>query len=92
MKNTQMEELLKVLMVASKDKALLKAFIEDLFTPKELEEIPTRWQIVKRISKGEPHSKIAKELHIGVGTVTRGSVELKDKKGGFAQMLKKISK
>jgi Trp operon repressor len=92
MKNTKKEELLKALMVASKDKALLEAFLEDLLTPVELREVPTRWEIVRRLSKGEKHADIAHTLKIGIGTVTRGSIEMRDKNGGFAKVLKKMYK
>ncbi len=92
MQNSQMDELLKILVVASKDKALLRAFLEDLLTQKELQEIPVRWEIVRRLYKGEVHTGIAKDLKIGIGTVTRGANELKDKNGGFIKVLKKMYK
>jgi len=50
----------------------------------------TRWQIVKRLAKGEPQRTISRDLKIGIATVTRGSRALSDKKGGFALMLKKL--
>lgn len=92
MKNTQINELLKVLMLASKDKILLKSFLEDLFTNKELEEIPIRWEIIQRLNKGEVHKNISKELKIGVATVTRGANELKNPNGGFRKILKIMNK
>lgn len=90
MNNTQMNEFLKVLAVASKDKALLKSFLEDLLTQKELKEIPVRWEIIRRLQKGDVHKNIAKELKVGIATVTRGANELKDKNGGFIKVLKKL--
>ncbi len=92
MKNSQMDELLKVLATASKDKALLRTFLEDLLTPKELQEIPVRWEIIRRLQKGDVHKNIAKDLKVGIGTVTRGANELKDKNGGFIKVLKKLYK
>ena len=92
MRTQQLNELVKVLQIASKDKALLEEFLKDILTQKELEEIPTRWEIVRRLYKGEIHKDIAKDLKIGVGTVTRGSKEMKDKNGGFMKVLKKIYK
>ena len=92
MQNKRFKDMLKAFQVASKDEALLEEFLKDILTPKELEEIPTRWEIVHRLYSGEPHHKIAKELHIGVGTVTRGSKEMKDKNGGFMKVLKKLYK
>ena len=84
------DELLEVLKAAAKDKASLGEFLNDLLTPQEYEEIQTRWQIVKRLAKGEPQRTIARDLKIGIATVTRGSRALTDKNGGCAKMAKKL--
>jgi len=52
-------------------------FLKGILTPKELEELPTRLVIVKMLKKGIVQEKIAKELKVGIGTVTRGSNEIK---------------
>ena len=90
MKTKEGKELIKVFMEAGKSETLMEAFLEDILTPAELEEVVQRWQIVKMLAKGERQHAIAKKLGIGVGTVTRGSKELKDKNGGFTQVLKKF--
>lgn len=59
----------------------MEEFLEGILTPQELEEIPTRLQIVKMLKQGTPQHEIAKELNVGVATVTRGSKELQ--KGRF---------
>lgn len=56
-------------------------FLNGIFTPQELIEIPTRLEIVKMLKEGIPQHKIAEELGVGIATVTRGSKELK--KGRF---------
>lgn len=84
------EELLDVFEMASKNRAVLREFLADIFTPSEYKEIVKRWQIVRRLERGEPQRQIAKDLNIGIATVTRGSRELSNKNGGFAQMLKKL--
>lgn len=63
------------------DRAELESFLQAILTPKELEELPKRLQIVKMIKKGIPHHQIAKDLGVGVATVTRGSKEVQS--GGF---------
>lgn len=88
--NKYKDELLKAFMAAGKDKALLDAFLDDLLTQKELQEIPVRWEIIRRLQKGDVHKNIAKELKVGIATVTRGANELKDKNGGFIKVLKKL--
>jgi TrpR family trp operon transcriptional repressor len=59
----------------------MQNFLEGILTPKELEEIPTRLQIVKMLKEGIPQHEIAERLHIGIATVTRGSKEIQ--KGNF---------
>lgn len=51
-------------------------FLEGILTPRELDELTTRLQIIKLIKKGLPHQEIARRLEVGVATVTRGSREL----------------
>lgn len=72
------------------DPDLMLEFLRDLFTPVEFQDVSKRLQIVKRLSQGESQRKIAKDLNLGIATVTRGSHELKNKKGGFVQVLEKI--
>lgn len=62
----------------------MQEFLKGIFTPQELEEIPTRLQIVKKLKEGIPQHQIAKELNVGVATVTRGSKEIQ--KGRFGNI------
>ena len=91
-KNKFAHEFLKALQEAAKDKAKLKTFLKVMLTPGEYEEIPKRWQIIKRLHKGEPQRRIANSLQVGIGTVTRGARELLNKKGELIQILQKVSK
>ena len=61
-----------------KTKNEMKDFLEGILTIKELDEIPTRLEIVKLLKKKVPQHKIAEKLHVGVATVTRGSRELQN--------------
>lgn len=73
--------LLITALLSYKDPKELKSFLQAILTPKELEEIPTRLEIVKMIKKGIPQREIAQKLGVGVATVTRGSKEIT--KGNF---------
>ncbi len=55
----------------------MKDFLRGILTPRELEEITNRLQIVKMLKKGLAQEEIAGRLHVGVATVTRGSREIK---------------
>lgn len=52
-------------------------FLKGILTPREIEELSTRLQIVKMIKSGLPHQEIAHRMGVGVATVTRGSREIK---------------
>lgn len=90
--NKNKEELLKAIILASKDRALLEAFMENLLTPKERRALPKRWEIVRRLYKGEKQWDLADDLKIGIGTITRGARELKNPDGGFRKILKMMYK
>lgn len=84
------KELIEVFSKISGDKKLTAEFLMDILTPAEFESLALRWQIVKRLNKGETQRSVAGDLGIGIGTVTRGASELRDKKGGFHLILKKF--
>lgn len=85
-------EVIEVISKIAKDRQLLADFVKDILTPREFENISIRWQIVKRLAEGEHHQAIAEALHLGVGTVTRGSREMRKKEGGLRRALKVIHK
>ena len=76
----QLDELATVFL-SQKSEEEMKNLLEGILTPKELLEIPMRLQIVRMLKKGVPQHQIAKELGIGIATVTRGSKEIQ--KGKF---------
>jgi len=86
------EELVGVVQRVSNDKELLRAFLQDILSPTEYKELGIRWQIVKQLAQGKSHRDVAKNLHTGVATVTRGSRALGDSKGGFRQILRLSAK
>lgn len=60
------------------DKNEMKNFLEGILTPKELIEIPHRFEIIKLLKKGISQHDIAGKLGVGVATVGRGSKELQN--------------
>lgn len=83
MKPGWLKELSDVL-VGIHDREDMIEFLRGLLTESELEEIATRVQIVKKLKAGVAQHAIAKEMGVGVATVTRGSKELQ--KGRFVQV------
>ena len=78
--NTQLSDLVRTLLSMKNEKEMTN-LLEGILTPKELLEVPMRLQIVRMLQKGIPQHQIAKELGIGIATVTRGSKEIQ--KGNF---------
>ena len=80
-------ELLNALRYAAQSKHLLDEYLTDLLTPTEYREITARWQVVKQLFHKIPQRQISKSLKIGIATITRGSRELQNPKGGFNKLL-----
>ncbi len=76
----RLKELVRALQAMDTSEKMMN-FLEGILTPKELEEIPTRLQIVKMLKKGIPQHEIAEKLKVGIAAVTRGSKEIQ--KGNF---------
>lgn len=70
-----------------KTAGMAESFLHNILTPAELEEISKRLQIVKLLMKGIPQREVAKELGVSMGTVSRGSRELKYGTDGFKKVL-----
>ncbi len=78
---------LSLVITKIRDKRLAKAFLQNILTPSELDEISTRLQIVKLLKKGIPQRNVAKKLNVSIGTVGRGARELKYGAHGFNKII-----
>jgi TrpR family trp operon transcriptional repressor len=74
-------------MTSIKDNTTFESFLHNILTPAELEEIAKRLQIVKLLIKGVPQREVAHKLGVSMGTVSRGSRELKYGDNGFRKIL-----
>lgn len=82
-KDSDLEFLIETFL-AMKTKKEMGEFLQGILTLQELEEIPTRLQIVKKLKEGVSQHQIAQDLGVGVATVTRGSKEIQ--KGRFGNI------
>lgn len=64
-------------LLASKDAEQMTHTLQGLLTPSEQVEISKRLQILRLLEAGVPQREIAKQLGVGIATVTRGSRALK---------------
>ena len=75
-------------MLSLKKKETVLAFLQNILTPAELDEIAARLQIVKLLKKGISQRDVAEKLGVSIGTVSRGARELKYGAPGFKTVLK----
>ena len=78
MKKEHKKELLNTIRKAAKDQKSLNAFLGDVLSPSEYENLATRIQILKQLKDGISHRQVAGDLHIGIGTVERGARVLQE--------------
>ena len=78
MNTTYLNELLDHLL-GMQDREALEEALRDLLTPAELTEVINRLQILRMLEAGVPQREIAKQLGVGIATVTRGARALKIK-------------
>lgn len=70
------------------DAEFIERLFDELFTEKELRNLSSRWEIVKLLDKGVTQRKIAKDLHLSLCNITRGSKELNKKDSAMKRILK----
>lgn len=62
------------------DASVLEKRLKVLLTPNEISEMVSRLKIIALLDEGVPQRDIAKQLGVGIATVTRGSRALKELK------------
>ncbi|MBU1296737.1 MAG: trp operon repressor [Gammaproteobacteria bacterium] len=62
------------------DDLVLEKRLKVLLTPNEINEMVSRLKIIALLDEGVPQRDIAKQLGVGIATVTRGSRALKELK------------
>lgn len=69
------DELVDFLLQAN-DRSAMARRLRALLTPAELHDIPNRLKITRLLKQGVAQRDIAKQLGVGIATVTRGSKAL----------------
>jgi len=65
-------------------------FFRDLCTRHELEEISSRWAVVRKLAEGHSYREIAAETGVSTATIVRINQWLRHGTGGYQQMLDKL--
>ena len=71
-------------LAALSDAGEVRAFLEDLCTPAELEAMADRWRVVPLLLKGVPYREIHDLTQVSVTTIGRVARTLERGAGGYA--------
>jgi len=71
-----MDDLIRLFAKTTNENEMYKLF-DELFTKAEQKDFALRWNLLQELYKGTPQREIAKENHISLCKITRGSRILK---------------
>ncbi len=80
------EELAKILAEVHDPQDMVQ-FLEEILTPKEMNDLALRWQLLKSLHNGKTQRAIAAEYNISLCKITRGSKILKKEKSTTSTIL-----
>jgi TrpR-related protein YerC/YecD len=86
---TDLERLARAL-AALDSPAEVRAFLEDLCTPAELEAMSDRWKVVPLLHAGVPYREIHQRTLVSVTTIGRVARTLERGAGGYATALRRL--
>ena len=70
----------------------VRAFLEDLCTPAELESMSDRWKVVPLIAEGVPYREIHDRTLVSVTTIGRVARTLERGTGGYGRALDTLTR
>lgn len=68
----------------------VRAFLQDLLTPRELEDISQRLEVARMLDQGQPYLSVQKQTGASSTTVSRVSKCLNGQVGGYRWMLDRM--
>jgi len=72
--------------------AEIKAFLEDLCTPAEIEAMVDRWRVAQLLSQGYPYRNIREMTEVSVTTIGRVARFMEQGTGGYRTVLDRLEK
>ncbi len=67
-----------------------RKFLRDLLTETEIREFAERWKVARMLAQGVPYTAIEDETGLSSRTIARVHKWLKQGKGGYTMMLKRL--
>ena len=89
-RNTDMNNIEEIAQITAgiNDAQLIEEFLYSILTKNEIENVSSRWEIVKQLDQLISQRKIAKTLHLSLCKINRGSRELKKKNSPLKKILR----
>lgn len=78
-------------LVALCERDRMRAFLEDLCTPAELEAMSDRWRVVPLLLEGVPYREIHDRTAVSVTTIGRVARTLERGAGGYAAAVERLA-
>jgi TrpR-related protein YerC/YecD len=78
-------------LAALRDRDGMRAFLEDLCTPAELEAMSDRWRVVPLLLEGIPYREIHDRTAVSVTTIGRVARTLERGAGGYAAAIEGLA-
>ncbi len=78
---------LALALARTNDEFLVREFLKSILTSREVEEVATRWALVRLIDRGVSQRGVARTLGLSLCKITRGSKELKKRDSPFRRMV-----
>ena len=69
----------------------LQSFLTGILTPKEIHDISSRWELVKRLDQGQSQRAVARDLGLSLCKITRGAKELKKKNSAIKKAIDRFN-
>jgi TrpR-related protein YerC/YecD len=69
----------------------MRAFLRDLCTKQELQEMSERWAVAKALNKKQSYRAIAEKLNVSTTTVGRVATWLNEGEGGYRIALQNLT-
>lgn len=88
--NQQLQALMQAIL-SLQDEQEAQAFLEDLCTPQELEDLCLRWKIVAELKQGFTYRQIHERTQASLTTISRIAKSLNYGSGGYEKIHARLS-
>ncbi|MCL1600657.1 MAG: YerC/YecD family TrpR-related protein [Actinomycetia bacterium] len=76
--------------ISLEDQEGAERLLRDLCTRRELEEIVSRWAVVRRLAAGDSYRAIRENTSVSTATITRINDWLRNGSGGYGEALNRL--